>query len=77
MTDSTSIADRLSALRADLSAGRPQEAARAAVHKVTAAAGADLADAEAWVRAHPFAAAGLCLLAGAIVGGLWKRGRGQ
>lgn len=77
MTDTTSVTERLSALKDDLAAGRPQEAARAAVHKAAAAAEADLADAWGWVRAHPLAAAGLCLLAGAVVGGLWKRGRRQ
>lgn len=84
MTDSSSLAARLSALRADLDAARPREAARAAVERARAAAGVELRDAEAalsrtmaWVKAHPIASAGLCLLAGVVAGGLWKWGRGR
>ncbi|MFG1417934.1 hypothetical protein V5F38_13440 [Xanthobacter sp. V0B-10] len=84
MTDSSSLAARLSALRADLDAARPREAARAAVERARAAAGVELRDAEAalsrttaWVKAHPLASAGLCLLAGVVAGGLWKWGRGR
>ncbi|MFG1295515.1 hypothetical protein [Xanthobacter variabilis] len=84
MTDS-SMAARLSALRADLAKGRPAvaEPAQAAERPAcepppeAVAAGLDLAAADGWVRAHPITAVALCLVAGAIVGGLLKRGRGR
>ncbi|WP_234050879.1 MULTISPECIES: hypothetical protein [unclassified Xanthobacter] len=83
MTDS-SMAARLSALRADLAKGRPEvaEPAQAAERPVCepppeAATGLDPAAADGWVRAHPITAVALCLVAGAVVGGLLKRGRGR
>ncbi|MFG1480205.1 hypothetical protein V5F53_16350 [Xanthobacter sp. V4C-4] len=76
MTDST-MADRLAALRADIAAAGPEAAAREAAQRVKAAAARDLADAGAWVRAHPLAAVGVCLALGFVIGGLWKRGGGQ
>lgn len=80
MTDSTSIADRLSVLKADLAArhaeaGEGEAGEGEARHR--AAGMADFSGIETWVKAHPLVAIGLCVLGGAIVGGLWKRGRGQ
>ncbi|MDQ0505542.1 hypothetical protein [Xanthobacter agilis] len=36
---------------------------------------ADIQAAGTWVKAHPLASVGLCLLAGVLVGGVWTRGR--
>lgn len=74
MTDIASISRRLAELReelhADLAAGQPRKVAGEATEAVSAAAASELALAQSWVKAHPLAAVGACLVAGVLAGGV-------
>lgn len=90
MTD-CSIAERLSVLKADLAEPRPKEGPpesppeepsegpgrERTIEDELAGMDLDLAGVGDWVKAHPLAAVGLCLAAGAVAGGLLKWGRGR
>jgi len=72
MTDTSSIAQRLAGLKAelaaDMAAARPPQAVREAAETLRGAADAELAAGQAFVRTHPLAAVGASFLVGALAG---------